>query len=1168
MEVTRHPCDLKDICHTETVKPMKPRNPNRIQNRGFALVATLSLMILLTTIAVGLLSLSAVSLRTMGGEEANARAYANARLAVMMAIGELQKELGDDRRISADASIQTGASQSHLVGVWNSWSPNLAAKPNGVAPAYGQEKTKNFRSWLASSPEPGSVKKPEWAATPVNSQWPRLFRPERDGFELKAPPVVTSRGALAWAVSQENTKSKVNVAGPEEDTRVNVALQAQRRPSLALAAGLKQPVDGWNLRSGRVLSLGQIGLDSSLTDDAGALTATGASFTVHARGLLTDAVRGGLKTDLNLGFELGDTEFASESWNGIPNPFRESGNTAGFASPGSYKGQRALYQPLVENPIISKTTDYSPASVAHRFYAAAIPTFGHLRSFYRIPHHLYGGDTPVAATRGADHIAVNIPPASGGSYFGPSNPPSGKESRLSIRPVLNRLVYLLSATLGSDNRAHVVITPIISLWNPHSTAMEIDGAVAYPWMDIPFNLDWTFTLTSGTVGRPSVNMSMMMGKQFESQAHGRSVNPYFLCELTANGDGGTNTPIRFEPGEVRLFTPASQSPTLFVRTGNNAQRTVKLRAVDDISQMNTRGGLLVPMKDGVKTGGVPHGFTYVVKTSDRINLVLKPTIQGQYHYFVTLEDSARIRNPSDSTRGEAISEVQMLGFISSVSQVASPTWTYSDLKTAPQPFAVIETFHRTAVESVGDQPIADLIYTTNPRHASINHQLSSGSFTVAPHFQSTIRSVSDFSGAVQTSIDGRRSFWGPSHSSTGKTHLPFIEIPREPMLSLAAFQHADFASSTYSAANQFANSWASPYIARTAAAKLEKQHISTGVPVYDTCYLSNEALWDSFFFSGAAPELLPAAKGSPESAWNGPIARVNRDVKQVIEDFVTDPDANPLGNTRMRLIKGGLDDATLVKRLSEPAGCTRIAAHLAVDGAFNINSTDVGAWTAQLSAMRGEPFQVTGGSAPAASATAFPRFRHPIGKANDNWNGFRTLTDDQIRRLAENVVAQVRKRGPFLSLAEFVNRRVEGGELGLHGAIQAAIEADKLNDQAKQATFSKDKYPNDAHENIINDTGVGIPGYLTQADVLQSLAPVITCRSDTFTIRAYGEARDAAGKVIARAWCEAVVQRMPTFVDPANPAETSVASLNPVNRTFGRRFEVVSFRRVPTSEIQ
>jgi hypothetical protein len=574
------------------------------------------------------------------------------------------------------------------------------------------------------------------------------------------------------------------------------------------------------------------------------------------------------------------------------------------------------------------------------------------------------------------------------------------------------------------------------------------------------------------------------------------------------------------------------------------------------------------MRDGVSTNGAPHGFTYVVKNTDRINLVLKPTIQGEYHYFVTLEDSARIKNPADSTRGETISEVQMLGFVSSISQVASPTWTYSDLSTAPQPFAVIETFHRTAVDSVGAQPIADLIYTTNPRHASINHQLAAGSFKVAPHFQSTIRSASDFGDAVQSSIDGRRSYWGPSHSSRGKTHLPFFEIPREPLLSLAAFNHADFAASSFSSAHQFANSWASPYLARGSVAKLERQHITSGVPVYDTTYLANEALWDGFFFSGASPVMQPGGSGKPETAWNSPLAQISRETSQVIEDYIKDPETNPLGNSRMRLIKGGFEDSALVNRLTEPAGCTRIAAHFAMDGAFNINSTHVEAWTAQLASLRGESFQVTGGTAPADDTTAFPRFRHPTGKVNDNWNGFRSLTDDQIRELANNITDEVRKRGPFLSLAEFVNRRVEGTALGLNGTIQAAIEEDKLNEQAKQAQFSKEKYPTDAQENIINDTGVGIPGYLTQGDVLQAMAPVITCRSDTFTIRAYGDARDASGKILARVWCEAVVQRMPGFTDPTDSPETSIASLKPVNSKFGRRFEVVSFRRISSSEIQ
>ena len=84
-------------------------------------------------------------------------------------------------------------------------------------------------------------------------------------------------------------------------------------------------------------------------------------------------------------------------------------------------------------------------------------------------------------------------------------------------------------------------------------------------------------------------------------------------------------------------------------------------------------------------------------------------------------------------------------------------------------------------------------------------------------------------------------------------------------------------------------------------------------------------------------------------------------------------------------------------------------------------------------------------------------------------------------------------------------------------------------------------------------------------------------RGDTFVIRTYGEAQDANGKVIARAYAEAVVQRVPEYVDPVDrpsvnaynitlPAPvTSTASA--ANKTFGRRINVVSVRWLSTHEI-
>ena len=84
---------------------MKASNKSSHFERGFALVVTLSLMILPTVLAVGLLSLITISLRSTSSGEAEAKAVANARLAILLAIGELRKEVGDDRRITADASI-------------------------------------------------------------------------------------------------------------------------------------------------------------------------------------------------------------------------------------------------------------------------------------------------------------------------------------------------------------------------------------------------------------------------------------------------------------------------------------------------------------------------------------------------------------------------------------------------------------------------------------------------------------------------------------------------------------------------------------------------------------------------------------------------------------------------------------------------------------------------------------------------------------------------------------------------------------------------------------------------------------------------------------------------------------------------------------------------------
>jgi hypothetical protein len=130
------------------------------------------------------------------------------------------------------------------------------------------------------------------------------------------------------------------------------------------------------------------------------------------------------------------------------------------------------------------------------------------------------------------------------------------------------------------------------------------------------------------------------------------------------------------------------------------------------------------------------------------------------------------------------------------------------------------------------------------------------------------------------------------------------------------------------------------------------------------------------------------------------------------------------------------------------------------------------------------------------------------------------------------------------------------------GAIQSAIDASGFNRKFTYGSFDKSLFPNP--ENILTpNTGTNTPGWLSQADVLTALAPSITPRSDTFIIRTLGEAKDSAGKVIATARLEAVVQRVPDWIDPTDDAALPPSELSSSqNKTFGRRFEVISVREI------
>ena len=110
---------------------------------------------------------------------------------------------------------------------------------------------------------------------------------------------------------------------------------------------------------------------------------------------------------------------------------------------------------------------------------------------------------------------------------------------------------------------------------------------------------------------------------------------------------------------------------------------------------------------------------------------------------------------------------------------------------------------------------------------------------------------------------------------------------------------------------------------------------------------------------------------------------------------------------------------------------------------FNVNSTSVTAWRALLGHARNQsvPYLRSAGGSwiiRLSAKTDYPVSRFSIAGDDEastlgpagtfpeatEFTGYRALDEKFLDALAKEVVDQVRLRGPFLSLAEFVNRQL------------------------------------------------------------------------------------------------------------------------------------------------
>jgi hypothetical protein len=395
-----------------------------------------------------------------------------------------------------------------------------------------------------------------------------------------------------------------------------------------------------------------------------------------------------------------------------------------------------------------------------------------------------------------------------------------------------------------------------------------------------------------------------------------------------------------------------------------------------------------------------------------------------------------------------------------------------------------------------------------------------------------------------------------SESHSYNEDVPIFELPRSPLLSLGALQHFRIVGRR---PFMIGNSWG-------ADATLNE------VPLGE--------IYDRYFLSGLAEGVGPSTSANGDLRLPSPLLKT---LKTEASGRTTADD--------LRAVADGRSSKFLLQ-----------------GGAFNLNSTNVAAWISVLRAVRypaptafeyldasvdtgtaedatrgavqsdearffrfsqsaQETFKAEPGQANAGAETASPANTHLFRQ------GVRTLAAADVAALAQQIVWRVKRRhategGPFRSMEDFLGpSTLFGGKSLLESAI--------AGDDAANPT---------AEKNFNADIAEFSSQWLTQGDVMTALAPILFPRSDTFVIRTYGEVLNpATAAVEGRAWCEALVQRVPEYFDPADPAETPAADFalpsdpdNPesaptaahqVNQVNGRRFKVVSFRWLARSDI-
>ena len=1192
--------------------PLLPIPPtSTAPKQGFALVIALSLMAFVLLLLLSITTLVQVETQSAQISVARMEAQQNAMLGLKQALGELQMAAGPDQRVTVpsemfdntpDTATIDGVSTRHYTGVFRAYDSSLPLETFRLS----QDTPAEAIKWLASSEDiltdPVAADPSVYSPTTGTISIAKVYQADTNTLEdilVGKVSVDDGAGSYAWWVGDEGMKAKFNTAdpgigltdteGPFEQDKLDI-VQARQSNFSHVSGGFAEEFS--DLISGDALpklnSTQGFNLLSSewgdwmMPEDPGNPNVSAnvnSDVTLFSRGLPVDVTQGRLKEDLTVYLETGE---------GLED---DEHIVRGSSDDDNYDGPD-FGASLTGNPVDDN-----------------MPRFGLLRSW-----HDLGKDF------GDNGIAQNQPQ---------------KNTQHGLHPTVMRAGYSLSiGRVGSpvddpnnpDNmlvNLQVMAFVRVALMNSYNFTLPAEEYLFE--ISFPDRLYLQWRKGSSNPGVPSAPLSSPPNNDF-----------FQLLDFTADGviqpDGydwhGDHPWVRMtldtghdflngngmQPGEVLNFSPEA------------AQNPLPDAMYVDQKADQYRSGSWVNYTDPVndKKGQEISNFFVMgpqIQVSVPKSQAWYPESPARDHYWYTLR--YQLDTPHNLEHNLSWRLSRLSGGEPTLLSSKDPTKTAKPVIFRPGGYdweghanaasrnwdgikqldptpsshnhqinTGMHDYWRATARAGGARQGGDRRNAVrNPRGGILRDGLDLSNWGEADHRISVYRdedfeqywapqrwrretnvetgNAGSVEGYVSSSVDNSTA------NSTG-TRYTMFDFPRRfgPITSLGQLQHANLNPFGFGSAYQVGYSHAPYHVDRdslveSAATSLPNERI-------DLPFMVNASLWDRFYLS-----TIPQTGNLSLNSSNLSVLANNR--------HVLAPDAS-----------GAFPDESDLR--NSDTGFAQSAANIQIDGAFNINSVSVDAWESVLLQAAGKTIASeqdgilndTGDD----TFVAFPRFPDPVygaddkdafnaldAQAREQYAGIFVTDRDDIRVLAETIVAEVKRRGPFLSLADFINRRQidDSGNLdidyqGLMGTLDAAIlrasqQTDVLNYQqifGRTEAWNQNLDPNDSGEasNYSDDveSALGVPtghqstalegnsGNLTQGDVLQVLGAQLSARSDTFVIRSYGEAADPiTGEINSSARCEAVVQRI------AEPAESGDSLVAPTG-DFGRRFVVVAFR--------